>query len=136
MFSFGEDAILANERTGKTRIVAEVGVHVQARWRITVAERVVFGSGDIRRELIGDEDAVPPNDLLQRRFEAWLAVAPVCRISDVRATSTGDLTIVMGSDARIDVFVDSAEDEYWRILDVPRSEHIICTGNGIERRSK
>jgi hypothetical protein len=116
-FQFGTK-VLRTDRSGQTVEVGEYILHVQCAFRFRVGHNLVVASRD-RYEVIDGGDTWDRRgaNLLDVRMEQLVAGHCPINVTAVRATLTGDVTIELGPELILEVWVDdSSSDEHWRFF--------------------
>jgi hypothetical protein len=141
VFHFGEKEEVKTFH-GEKAETGEYALHVQCAWRLSRADRVITGSGDLY-DPVGIQSEKPdpdfdwkkqPNcvdELMQSLFENDTRQLVVQRVEVGVAAS---LCIHLEHGFFLEIFPnDSAIDEYWRFFKPGKDEpHFVVTGNGIE----
>lgn len=143
IFEFGPRHKFVN-RKGEEVEGSDVRLHVQCRWRMVDAARILFGRDDLLRpadEAISLDDFDWDKgdsilDVVQRNWFAGLRAAPL-HVVNATGDTYGGFRISFERDVALEAFpCDSDRGEYhehWRLLG-HRSDgtHFVITGYGIE----
>jgi hypothetical protein len=142
-FAFGERREVPDRRGG-TKVVGEYALHVQSAWRITQADQVVLGGGDlyypanyghgstdIPDGFDWDRDPNRCDTLIRLLFQEGKREFLVQRV-DVGAAAS--LQVWLSDGLCLEVFPDdSLSDERWRLFRPGLEEpHFVVMGNGVK----
>jgi hypothetical protein len=143
IFEFGPRVRIVN-RKGEEVETSDLRLHVQCRWRLTDAEKVIFGTDDINYP--ADESISPKEfdwdehraalDVVQRRWFDQQRDSPQ-KVVAVRGDAYGGFQLQFEAGVALEAFpCDSRRGEYserWRLLGHRADgSHFIVTGFGIE----
>jgi hypothetical protein len=139
-FSFGERREVTT-RSGGTKVVGELALHVQCAWRIVRGDVIVVGIGDLWAP--ADEKIDVPNDfdwrdVLTRRDRRMARLLEnetrALLVQEVEVGDAGAMRIVLEDGLALEVFPsDSLDGEYWRLFRPAVDEaHLVVTGRGLE----
>lgn len=72
------------------------------------------------------------------RYDEWVAglsenLLQDLSVVDVNVNRYGDLTVFLSHGMAIDVFVNSAVEECWRLFEIDSEDHLVVTGYGLDK---
>lgn len=141
--SFGRVAAMpwVNFAFGKT----EFALHLQCSFRvrdnfdILVTNNEMFEPSDLAFNKADYSDDTFDWDIQgNNRYDEWVtglsdSLLQDLSVLDVKVSKYGDLTVLLNHGIGIDVFVNSATDECWRLFEIHSEEHLVITGYGLDK---
>jgi hypothetical protein len=114
---FGKQIEHHSRVTGKTKIIGEIGLHLQCSWRFSLHNKLFLGSSDVYRL---------DKDVLAKKLSDLNNLISVPKKSKVLVRKSGEFLVYLGNGIVLHVLpVCSDGEENWRILDnVLKAHHI------------